>query len=872
MIERHSTGADLLLRITRLCVVVLLAALFVGGPVAAADLTVRVGQRDGLPEATLGGVSALSSSFVFWRKDWAWAGLSSKVGVIEPNRYVVSGRSEPLHLDMRARVRKVGDRKLVWNFVLDADDATPDAIGGGISFKPNLSAFASHLGEPQLLSGSRGWVWGTDARKIEVRFDPPLAAVYFERGSKSEIRAFFYKGAVPRGRREHTATLSVTGDIAIGPTEEERFGLDDPERWPAGILDWRASPVDLSFLNASEKPAGKRGFLQAKGDKLVFEDGTEARFWGTNLTAGALFGTMLREDIAIQARRLSQLGFNLVRLHHHDSPWVDPNIFGKGKSRDTTTLSEDALATLDWWIKCLQDEGIYVWLDLHVQRALTERDGIDGFDEIRKGKETADLKGYNYVNASIQRAMQRFNDAYVNHVNKFTGKRYKDDPAIVAMLITNENDVTNHFGNALLPDKKVPQHNAVYMQLANTFADAHGLPRNKTWRSWEDGPSKIFLNDLERRFHAAMIRHLRAQGVRVPLVPTSTWGGNALSSLPSLTLGDIVDVHSYGGVGAVERNPLQGANYVHWLAAGQVAGRPMSVTEWNVSPFPTPDRHSAPLYVAAAAGWQGWDAMMQYAYSQSALKSPGGPSNWQAFNDPAMIATLPAAALLYRRGDVREAQAVYAFSPTPQQLFNRKITPETSVALRTAAERGKLVIAMPEVPELPWLRGSDIPTDAIVLTDPDAPVIAQDARGSVSDTGEIARDWGDGIYTIDTPRTQAATGWLGGKEISLRDVEVAATTRNASVAVQSLDGRPIVEARRILISLGARSVPSPGSKLPFRSEPVTGRVTIRAPAGLKLYAQGPAADTRRALPVTYEDGRYMIALDGSVGSYWLVLR
>ncbi len=79
----------------------------------------------------------------------------------------------------------------------------------------------------------------------------------------------------------------------------------------------------------------------------MFEDGTEARFWGTNLTAGALFGTMLREDIAIQARRLSQLGFNLVRLHNHDSPWVDPNIFGKGKSRDTTTLSEDALATLD---------------------------------------------------------------------------------------------------------------------------------------------------------------------------------------------------------------------------------------------------------------------------------------------------------------------------------------------------------------------------------------------------------------------------------------------------------------------------------------------------------------------------------------------
>ncbi len=192
--------------------------------------------------------------------------------------------------------------------------------------------------------------------------------------------------------------------------------------------------------------------------------------------------------------------------------------------------------------------------------------------------------------------------------------------------------------------------------------------------------------------------------------------------------------------------------------------------------------------------------------------------------------------------------------------------------MRTAAERGKLVIAMPEVPELPWLRRSDIPTDAIVLTDPDAPVIAQDARGSVSDTGEIARDWENGIYTIDTPRSQAATGWPGGRQISLRDVEVAATTRNASVAVQSLDGKPIAEARRILISLGARSLPSLGNKLPFRSEPVTGRLEIAAPPGLKVFQRMNAVEHERELPADYVNGRYRISLDENVGTYWLMLR
>ena len=133
------------------------------------------------------------------------------------------------------------------------------------------------------------------------------------------------------------------------------------------------------------------------------------------------------------------------------------------------------LEKLDWWIKCLEDEGIYVWLDLQVGRQFKFADEIDGFSEISKGKPTADLRGYNYVNTSIERAMQRFNEAYLNHRNTFNGLAYKDDPGIVALLLTNENDVTHHFGNALLPDKQVPQHNALYMAQAEAFAAKFGL-------------------------------------------------------------------------------------------------------------------------------------------------------------------------------------------------------------------------------------------------------------------------------------------------------------------------------------------------------------------------------------------------------------
>ena len=660
--------------------------------------------------------------------------------------------------------------------------------------------------------------------------------------------------------------VSLTFLIAGRASDAPLTSIDE-----RGVASWNASPVDLSFLNAAERPAGKHGFLGAVRDKLVFADGTPARFWGTNLTSDALFGTP-RENVRLQARRLSRLGFNLVRFHHHDSYWANPNIFGDGTSPDTKNLSASMLERLDWWIKSLKDEGIYIWLDLHVQRHLQKADGIEDFDEISKGKPAVGIPGYNYVNSSIRLAMQQFNETYLSHTNVFTGLRYKDDPAIVAMLLTNENDITKHFGNKLLPNQNVPRHTHRYMAEAENFAAKYKLPRDRIWRSWEHGPSKLFLNDLEHRFNFEMISHLRGLGVRVPIATTSSWGENPLSSLPALTAGDLIDVHSYGGVGELENNPVRTPTLVHWIAAAQIIDHPLSVTEWNVAPFPVSDRHVIPLYIASSASLQGWDALMQYAYAWQPLVDRGTPSNWQSFNDPSLLATLPAAALLYRRNDVQEARTVYAFALTQDQLFNRLISPANSVALRTAAERGKLVIAMPQTRELSWLEQSRIPAGVEVITDPDKSLIDGNAHEIISDTGEVRRNWNSGIYTINTPRSQVAMGRIGGMALSLADVDFNITTPSATVAVQSLDGKPISTAGAILISLGASSVPKAGNQLPFRAEPVLGGLSVRAGMGLRLFRSQVAGKEEIELPAIYENGRYRINLDRDLGTYWLVLK
>src|SRR5665213_12160 len=841
------------------------------GPACAAAWTASVDQRNGLPTLAKGGSVAMSSDFVFWRRNWAWAGLSAQFDVVAPYVYSILGNDSALDFTLDGRVRRPSDQQLVWQFDLNAHTTTPDAIGGGIAFKLDLAAFGAELGEPELLPENRGWTWGKEGRRIEMRFDPPLASVYFEQGQKNQIRAFFYKGEIPKGPRHYVATLDVSGDVAIGPTIAERFGLENQALWPIDLLDWKTAPVDLSFLNAPERPAGKHGFLNTAQDRLVFEDGTPVRFWGTNLTAYTLFATS-RENVRLQARRLSELGFNLVRIHHHDSPWVVPNIFGDRTVPDTKSLSPAMLEKLDWWITCLKQEGIYVWLDLEVGRQLKAADGIDGFAEISKGKPSADLRGYNYVNASIERAMQRFNEEYLGHRNGFDGLAYKDDPAIVTLLLTNENDVTYHFGNALLPDKNVPEHDALYMAQANAFAAKSGLARNKVWRSWEQGPSKLFLNDLEHRFDVDMIQQLRDIGVKVPIVTTSSWGSEPLSSLPALLTGDIVDVHAYGGIDELRKSPLSAPTFVDWIAAAHVIDRPLTATEWNVSPFPAPDRPIAPLYVASAASLQGWAAPMQFAYSQQSLDHRSKPTNWDALNDPGLIATLPAAALLYRRGDVQEAKTTYVFAPNPDQLFNQLISPKTSVALRTAVEKGKLVIAMPQVAALPWLEQSQIPAGAQLITDPNQSLIDAGATSATSDTGELRRDWEQGIYTINTPRSQAAMGWIGSKQIHLADIDIAVTTGNATVAVQSLNQNSIRDSRMIQISLGARSVPDSKDQMLMHSEPVIGHLTIRAGEGLKLYKQFAGSTRQQELPISYEAGRYQIDLGPRLGTYWLQLR
>ncbi|HEY0007762.1 MAG TPA: cellulase family glycosylhydrolase [Tepidisphaeraceae bacterium] len=773
------------------------------------------------------GATVVSSKYIAWGPSWKFAPVKTAIGRNEQESWDISGEIPLLNLDLDGRIKREGDQfTFTWNSKINK--ASRGNIGGGLSFdiRVDEQVFGPNVPEPVILNDGRGWSWTpVPGQTVKFTFDKagegavPEKTVFFDRGKTNEIRAMFIPGTLAAGTESIRMTIELPPGTKRTDSSAKRYGEPDDKTWLAGTVDWAASPVDLSYLN--DAPAGKRGFVKADGDRFVYGDGTEARFWGCNIQAYALFDAT-DEAIELQAKRIAMLGFNLVRIHHHDSAEWSPSVFSKSE-KSTQVLDEKNLDRIDYWIKCLKDNGIYVWLDLHTGRPFREGDNITGFDEFNEGKTGRQAKGFNYINPDVTQRMKEFAAAYLTRTNRYTKLRYVDEPAVMGVLLTNENDITHHFGNNWLPNKDKPLHQQMYEVRRNKIVKERDLNASEAWKNWLAGPSKVVLNEVEYQWNRDFIEHLRGLGLKVPIATTNTWGSNPLFSLPALTAGDMIDVHSYGQAESLSSNPKYSPMSSHWLAAAQVKGMPLTITEWNTE-FPQRDRFTQPLFIAATAAFQGWDAPMIYGYQQSPMRAPTKLESWSISNDPSHLALMPAAALIFRQGYVKPAEKTVVFSPPGNDLLLKEITPVTSPALRTLSERHRLVIGLPKTPLLPWLKGVDRADEHDVMK------IAPGADGEVitSDTGELARNHEKGLYTINTPTAQAAMGWMEGEAVKLADVEFKIDTPKASVSVVSLDGQPIATSKKMLLSFVARSQ-MVGKPAAIKTEPIIGEIRFPAP-------------------------------------------
>ena len=632
------------------------------------------------------------------------------------------------------------------------------------------------------------------------------------------------------------------------------------ENWLPGTVVWQNSPVDLSFLNAADRPAGSYGRLRAHGESIVDGNGREVRLWGTNLTAYMLFnGTPV--NICGQAKRLSALGFNLVRLHHHDSSWVTPNVFDMS-SGTTRKLRAESLVILDQWVKCLNDEGIYIWLDLHVGRTFLPKDDLAGGSEV---KDETLARAFAFVNPQIERRLHEFGRQYLDRKNTATGQSYVENAGIFAVQILNETDLGTHYGPTLYPGGGHPIHEGLFEELVEETSARLGLGKVREKDTWKAGAGKQVLADIELQFFDRALANLREFGWKSMVAVAPTWGAAGWNLLPALTGGDLIDVHSYGGENELFINPHLTSGLLTWVAGARIQGRPLSVSEWGLDGSFIRDRFTLPLHFAAVAALQGWNAVMHFAYQQTSVDPPDVRDRWASSVDPSLLVMMPAAALLFRRGDVHLARKTFALALDSNQIYSGTSSAGKSRALRTLVEQSRVVVA------LPASNSGKRPANKVVsVQDIDKDYLLPSQTEVSSDTGELKRDFAAGFHTVNTELSQAAAGRIGGRTITLGAVQFKLTTTSAAVAFSGLDGLPLAKSRKILFSSVAQAEPGAGDKLPFRAEPVRGQACVSVAKEASFRRLGTSGEHELVIPVVTRDARQCFDLEAMRGHHLLI--
>jgi hypothetical protein len=271
--------------------------------------------------------------------------------------------------------------------------------------------------------------------------------------------------------------------------------------------------------------------------------------------------------------------------------------------------------------------------------------------------------------------------------------------------------------------------------------------------------------------------------------------------------------------------------------------------------------------MAAYACLQDWDGMLFFSYR------PDGKAleHFANQSDPVRWGQFPAAALLFHRRDVDVARhAVYLTWPE-EGIFAGG---PTHGRAKTSPFRWQAYVHKVRNIFLRGQEGWGLPTPT---PDPNAP------NHRVSDTGQLRLYPDRGLFLINAPRTKAAVGRLAklGK-LAMGRLVLRCENDFAAVMVTSLDGEPIGEAKRILVTAVARAentgqafcrnrtALAEKGRPPVLVEPVRCELSVPMPGRASAYALDETGKRRNKLPATPKDNTVELRTDAA-RSPWIEL-
>jgi hypothetical protein len=608
---------------------------------------------------------------------------------------------------------------------------------------------------------------------------------------------------------------------------------------------FRPSAIDLRVLN--EKFAGEHGFIQARGDKFVHGNNHQTvRFWAVNAGGGLV--NLDKASVDYLARYLAKRGVNMVRIH--GGIWGD----------DFRQVNTEYLDKYFYFVSAMKRQGIYTTLSIYFPLwiQMRENSGFPGYP----APGTANPFALLFFNQDFQQIYRNWWRALLTTKNPYTGIALRDDPAVAAAELVNEDSylfwtftpnnipapqmaiLEKQFGDwligkygsaqAALTQWNSPDEHDNVAQGRVGLIPLWAIKDQKTLRGQD---TATFLMESQKKFFEDTITYLRKDLGYKALIYGSNWitaDARVLGPLDkySNTVADFMDRHGYyGGVHEGERagySLSKGDKYDDRAAVSfdpekaggaldfslplmdiQYNGKPSTITEINWLP-PNRFRADMPLLSAAYGALQGTDGFYFFALS--------GPS-WQevlgkfSIQTPVGLGQFPAAALLYRKGLVREAGKVVDAQLKLSDLLALKGTP-VSAPVNLDEFRARDIPA-----------GATAPVTEVTSIDPLAPLVGkvgmtiseQGGQSQVADlpkyidrkaqvvksqTGQLTWEYGNGKVLVNAPQAQAVTGFLrGAGAIQLKDVTFNSPMEFGTIMLVSLDGRPLATSRRMLLQV-----------------------------------------------------------------------
>ncbi len=309
------------------------------------------------------------------------------------------------------------------------------------------------------------------------------------------------------------------------------------------------------------------------------------------------------------------------------------------------------------------------------------------------------------------------------------------------------------------------------------------------------------------------------------------------------------------------------------LASARVAGKPYVISEW-LNCVGNPTHAEGPVIMSAIASMHKWNPIafawrsdMNYFSNLEDGYTLNYTNVFSMTENPVDRALFPAAAIMFNRGDITEAATgVYTTYNSDSDVYigqssSKGIWVGTYFFpdLSRAALMGKTGVKYNDVETA--VTSSSYITNSVNVNKQDE--LDGKAVTYTSTTGELVTDLANGTFKINTPRSQAVSGYLSGKAVETDNLKLEVTNPFTAAILTSLSDSAIADSERMLLSIAGNTInhgqvltddgkyikiPGLGSIL---TEQIVGDVTIKGVTGTyKVYALKTSGERKAELPVT----------------------